>query len=301
MTKKKSLDRTVLALAVVGSLVLVNLIGLKLFGRLDLTRDRQFTLSEATQKVLADLVDPVTVRAYFTADLPPPYSTNARYVRDLLDEYYAHAGGNFRYEFIDPAAEETAADKEKKKEVKHDIFGRAVREATSIERELQGLGIPPVQVRVNEDDKIEVKRAYMGLAIHHGDKKEVIPLVRETTGLEYDLTTLVRKLTRAKTPKIALVGGHEGLDPQRDFGRAWQMLGQTYDLTTVDLTETKEIPADVDAVLVVGPRTPFSDEEKRALDAFVMTGKGAAFLLDPIRPDLSTLQSEETAHGLGDL
>ena len=29
--------------------------------------------------------------------------------------------------------------KEKKKDVKHDIFGRAVREATSIERELQTL------------------------------------------------------------------------------------------------------------------------------------------------------------------
>jgi len=300
--KKKTLDRTLLVVGVVGSLALVNVIGaVKVFGRLDLTADRQFTLSQATRETLDGLKDPVTVRAYFSADLPAPYSTNARYVKDLLDEYYAKGHGNFRYEFVDPAAEESDADKDKKKDVKHDIFGRAVREATAVERELQSLGIPPVQVRVNEADKLEVKRAYMGLAINFGDKKEVLPVVKETAGLEYDLTTLLRKLTRAKTPKIGLVAGHDSPSTDKELSRAWQLLGQTYATTQVDLTKEAEVPADVDALLVVGPKTPFSDAEKRALDKFVMSGKGAAFLLDAIRPDLSTMQTTDMTPGLGDL
>jgi len=300
MSQKKTIDRTMLVAGVVGSLVLLYVIGVKLFGRLDLTADRQFTLGQATRDTLDGLKDPVTVRAYFSADLPPPYSTNARYVKDLLDEYYAKAHGNFRYEFIDPAAEESDADKEKKKDVKRDIFGRPVREATAIERELQALGIPSLEVRVNEADKLEVKRAYMGLAIQFGDKKEVIPLVKETSGLEYDLTTLLRKLTRTKTPKVALVGGHEGPGTDKDLARAWQLLGQAYTTTQVDLTTQPEIPADVDALLVVGPKTPFSDAEKRALGKFVASGKGAAFLVDAIRTD-STLQVTEMSPGLGDL
>ncbi len=301
MSQKKTIDRTVLVVGVVGSLALLNVIGVKVFGRLDLTRDKQFTLSKATVDVLGSLKDPVTVRAYFSSDLPAKYGANARYVKDLLDEYYNRGHGNFRYEFIDPAAEETEADKEKKKDLRRDIFGRAVRDMTSVERELQGLGIRPVQVQVNEADKFESKRAYMGIAITYGEKKEVIPVVQDTAGLEYDLTTLIRKMTRAKQPKVALIGGHEGLEPDKDLKRVWDLLGQNYALTTVDLTKDKEIPADVDAVLVVEPKTPFGDDEKRELDKFVMSGRGAAFLLGSVRPDLQAWQTIDLQPGLDDL
>ena len=77
------------------------------------------------------------MRAYFSADMPAPYSNNARYVRDLLDEYHSRSDGNFRYEFIDPLGAETEEDKEKKKETKRDIFGREYRDSTTIEKELQ--------------------------------------------------------------------------------------------------------------------------------------------------------------------
>ncbi len=297
----KRLDKTVLLIAVVGGLVLANVVGVFLFGRLDLTADKQYTLSEATADTLDALKEPVTVRAYFTAELPAPYSSNSRYVKDLLDEYFAEGGGNFRYEFIDPEGEETSEDKEKKKDVKMDILGRQVREATSVEKELQEMGIPPVQVRVNEGDKLEVKRAYMGLAIHYGDKKEVIPVVQETAGLEYDLTTLIRKLAREKTPKVGLVSGHEGPDVEKELSRVHGLLTQQYDVQQLDLTAQPEIPADFDAVLVIGPKTGFTDAEKKALDAFVMTGKGAAFLLDSVKVDIQTLEVTPTDHQLGDL
>lgn len=301
MAMNKSLDRTVLSFAVLGSLVLVNVIGLAIFGRLDLTHDDQFTLSRATKSALRDVKDPITIRAYFTRELPPPYSSNARYVRDLLEEYYAAGRGNVRYEFIDPESEETAEDKEKKKEVKQDIFGRAVREATTVERELQGLGIQPVQVRVNQDDKLEVKRAYMGIAVIAGDKKEVIPVVSETGGLEYDLTTMIKKMTREKTPKLALLSGQGGPDPQKEISRMYSLLGQQYQVTQVDLSQEAQIADDVDALLVVGPKTRLSENALRSIDSFVTAGKSAAFLLDTITTDLQTLQTTDTDHGLTEM
>jgi len=75
MTTKRSIDRTILTVAVVGSLIFLNVLGLRHHARLDLTADRQFTLSSATVSTLRDLADPVTVRAYFTRDLPAPFST----------------------------------------------------------------------------------------------------------------------------------------------------------------------------------------------------------------------------------
>jgi gliding-associated putative ABC transporter substrate-binding component GldG len=301
MNAKKTAERGVQTIAVLGSIILVNVLSIYYFARLDLTRDRQFTLSDATVTTLEDLQDPVTIRAYFSKDLPPPLSSHARYVRDLLEEYYAYADGNLRYEFIDPLSEETQADKEKKKDVKQDIFGRAVREQTSVERDLSEMGITPVQVRVNEDDKLEVKRAYLGIAINYGDKREVMPVVQDTGGLEYDLTTLIRKLTREKTPKIAVLEGHEGPDPQKDLGQAFGLMSQLYDVIPLDLTSSPQIPDDVDAILVIGPKTPFSEEEQKEIDRFIVNGGAAAFLLDAVKPDLQTLETEETDSGLNDL
>ena len=301
MTTKRSIDRTILTGAVVGSLIFLNILGLRLHRRLDLTADRQFTLSAATVSTLSELRDPVTVRAYFTRDLPAPFSTNARYVRDLLEEYYAKADGKLRYEFIDPLSEETEADKETKKDMREDIFGRAIREQTSVERELGGLGITPVQVRVNEGDKLEVKRAYMGLAVSYAGKQEAIPVVQETTGLEYDLTTLIRKLAREKRAKVALVSGQGEPDPNRELGRAYGLLTQLYDVTTLDMSQTTEVPEDVTALLIVGPKTPFSEAAQRGIDAFLARGGSAAFLLDAVKPDLQTLQTEDANPGLGPL
>lgn len=301
MPARRGIDRAVQTVGVLGSLVFVNILGLSYFGRLDLTRDGQFTLSEATKETVSSLADPVTVRAYFTKDLPPPFSTNARYVRDLLEEYYVHGKGNFQYEFVDPASAETEEDRQKKKEVQRDIFGRMVRERTSIEQEMQSLGIPSVQVHVNEGDKLEVKRAYMGMAIRYRDKTEVIPMVQDTSGLEYDLTTLVRKLTREKTPKIGILEGHEGPSLQKDLARAYGLISQLYDVVTLDLTKDGEIADDIDAILVVGPKTPLGEEEQREIDGFIGSGKAVAFLLDVVKPDLETLQAEEAHHGLTDL
>jgi gliding-associated putative ABC transporter substrate-binding component GldG len=300
MAKKNAVDRTILTLAVIGSLILLNFLGLRYFARVDLTREQQFTLSSATLETLRDLRDPVTVRAYFTADLPAPFNANARYVRDLLEEYYTNADGNLSFEFIDPAAEETQEDKDKKKDVRQDIFGRAVREQTSIEAELESLGIAPVQVRVNEGDNLEVKRAYMGIAVSYGGEREVIPVVQDTAGLEYDLTTLIRKLARDERPRVAILQGHEVMDPQREMGRAFGLLSQLYDVSPLDLSQTPEVPEDVDVVLVVGPRTPLSADELKALDGFVTRGGSLAAFLDAVKPDLQTMQSEPSDHGMTD-
>jgi len=301
MSGKKTMDTNTATVAVIGSLVVLNILGLDLFGRLDLTRDGQFTLSDASVKTLEGLEDPVTIEAYFTEDLPPPYSSHARYVRDLLEEYFTHGGGNISYRFIDPVAAETEEDKEKKKNVQQDIFGRSVREATAIEEELGSLGIPPIQLRVNEDDKLEVKRIYMGLAIHYGDETEVIPVVQETGALEYDLTTLIRKLTRLKTPKLAFITGHGELDAQKDLSRLSGLLGQLYEVSSIDLSSDAVIGDDIDAVLVVGPSTPFTDPEKQVIDAFVRSGRSAAFLLDAVSIDMQSLEVSEKNHGLTDL
>jgi CHASE3 domain sensor protein len=48
----KSVDRRIVGLLLMGCLVLLNVVGLAYFTRLDLTRDKEFTLSDATRTAL---------------------------------------------------------------------------------------------------------------------------------------------------------------------------------------------------------------------------------------------------------
>ncbi|HLM48654.1 MAG TPA: GldG family protein, partial [Myxococcaceae bacterium] len=130
--KPGSSNANIFLAALVGCLVLINILGLRAFGRFDATRDSLYTLSKASQDTLAGLEDPVTVTAYFTDELPPPYSSNARYVRDLLEEFRAASKGRLSFEFLDPMSQETAEDQAMKRETKRDIFGRVFREPTSV-------------------------------------------------------------------------------------------------------------------------------------------------------------------------
>tara|TARA_B100000315_G_scaffold246593_1_gene274072 strand:+ start:8953 stop:10635 length:1683 start_codon:yes stop_codon:yes gene_type:complete len=295
---KKRVDRTTYGLAIIGIVILVNILAVGWFARVDLTEDGLYTLSAASRATVENLEDPVSIRAYFTADLPAPYSSTSRYVKDLLDEYATYSHGMLRYQFIDPVEEETEEDKAKKKEFSQDIFGRTIRERTDKEYELLTLGIPPVQIQVNEGDKLEVKQAYMGIMLRHGDKQEVIPLVQDTTGLEYDLTSLIRKLVRHKTPEIAFITGAGGPDLRRELRQSYERMEELYNVREVDLSQEQKIEDAVDGIIVMGTSTPFSDAEQRTIDRFIMSGRGAAFLLDRISVDVRTLNQEPVNHGL---
>lgn len=283
-------------LAVAGSLVLLNILGLRAFGRTDLTHDKIYTLSQASKETMQGLTDDVTVTAYFTNDLPNPYAGNARYVRDLLEEYRAVSKGHLNFEFIDPVASESEADKAAKKDVKRDIFGRQFRDQTPMEKELASQGIQPVEIRVLEEDQAQTKRAYMGIVIKHQEKKEVIPVLQDINTLEYDLTSLIRKLTRTKVPVLGLFVSQGAQEKLQRFGT---ILSQLYTIKPVDLASSPSIPDDVDGLFIIGPRQPLSPQAQRAVDQFIMKGKSVAFFLDSVDVDLKTFQGNPVEHGFG--
>ncbi|MFY0522825.1 GldG family protein [Archangium gephyra] len=198
-------------------------------------------------------------------------------------------------------SQETAEDQETKRETKRDIFGRVFREPTSVERELAQVGVQPVEIRVIEDDQMQTKRAYMGIVIKHQEKKEVIPVVQDIRTLEYDLTSLVRKLTRPKTPVLGVVQGHDAPALHEKLTRLQTLLSQMYEVRPVDLSGKERVDADVDALLVIGPKTAFQKNELKAIDQFVMEGRSVAFFLDSVQVDLKTFEPSEATHGLGPL
>ncbi len=152
-------------------IVLINLAGLTLFFRWDLTSNNKYSLSPVSREVVASLSEPMTIKAFFSRDLPPPYTTLERYLKDLLAEYRLRANQNFNYSIIHPGPENNQ--------------GRQLAES---------YGIRPRQVEVIKEDELQYKQVYMGIAIIHGDVVEKISNLSSTGDLEYRLTSTMEKM-----------------------------------------------------------------------------------------------------------
>lgn len=276
------MQKSALALLVAGSLILLNVLSIGLFARLDLTRDKAFTLSSATKEVVGNLENPVTISAYFSADMPPPHSDHARYLKDLLEEYRAASHGNLSFEFLDPRSQESEADKEKRKDVKQDMFGRMVREKTQVEIDLEADKVAPQPIATFANDKRETALVYKAIVVRYGEEKEAIPYIENIETAESDITTIIRRLVRKKVPVVGVVQGHGEPSVEQDLARLAKAIERDYELKAVTLSAEGKVavPDDVDSLLVVGPQQPYSPDELNAIDAFVMKGKSAAFFLD---------------------
>ena len=103
-------NAVVFAALTVGVLVLANFMSVLLpRGRLDLTGDKIYSLSDASRQLVRNLPDRIQVTAYITdpKDLPAParhLERVGRYVREVLDEYAKASGGKFVWEVVDPGA-----------------------------------------------------------------------------------------------------------------------------------------------------------------------------------------------------
>src|SRR4029078_2113051 len=98
-------------LLTIGAIVLINLIGTRVFGRLDLTENHVYTLSPGSKAIVGALPYSLTVKAYISKkDLPPELQPVAAYLRDLLDEYRAYSKGKMRLEAFDPSGDNKIED-----------------------------------------------------------------------------------------------------------------------------------------------------------------------------------------------
>ena len=168
--------------------VLANVAGITLFFRADLTANKIYSISKASKEVVATLSEPLSIKVFFTKDLPPPYNNTERYLCDLFEEYAIYANKFFNYRFYNVSAEE----------------GELIAKARENQKIANNYGIHSIQIQVIDKDEVKFQKAYMGLALIHGDLIEQIPTITSTEGLEYTLTTAIKKMNNKISALLSL-------------------------------------------------------------------------------------------------
>lgn len=162
MTKKK--DRIITFILVLIIIILVNLIINQFNPALDLTRDKVYSLSRESKTLIKNIKEPMSVKFFVTPNLPPPFSTYEKYVRDIFEGYKSQ---NISFEIVDASKNQSLANQ---------------------------YGINSRQISVLERDQAQSRIAYMGLAFLYGDSIETLPFIESTEGLEYNIDTTIKKL-----------------------------------------------------------------------------------------------------------
>jgi len=258
MKKSTAITQLTLISAIV---VVILLISTKFYFRLDFTDDERYTLSRSTKDILTELNEVITIKAYFTKELPPQLLSVREEFENLLKEYEDRSNGNIVYEFINP------------------------NEKQELEQVAQQQGISPVIVNVREKDQSKQLRAYLGVTLQQGEKSEVIPMVRPNTSMEYELTTSIKKLSVAEKPKVAFIQGH-GEPPLNASVQLNQQLSVLYDTENYSITDTAEIPAFYKAVIIFDPLDTIPQSHFDKLDRYLAQGGSALISYNNLSSDL---------------
>src|ERR1700722_11643621 len=233
--------------------------------RVDLTKEKAYTLSPGTRAILAKLDTPVTLRFYYssTAELTQNtlfLKTYAQRVQDLLAEYKQAAKGKLIILNYNPKPESEAEDSA---------------QLDGVEGQMLPSG----------------EKFYMGISVNMLDAKETIPFLtpnREQM-LEYDIS---RAISRVATPEKPVVGvmsplpvfGTPNAAMMRQMGQQaqepWTVIDELkgdFTVKPVEMT-TDKIDDDIKVLVVIQPRG-ITDTAEYAIDQFIMRGgKLVAFL-----------------------
>jgi gliding-associated putative ABC transporter substrate-binding component GldG len=250
---------------VVAIILVLNLISQDFFLRLDFTENKQYTLSKATKDILKDLTEPVTVKAYFSENLPPEYSQSRKDFKEALIEYHNRSKGMLVYEFINPGEKE------------------------EIEQEAVQAGIQPLMINIREKDQMKQQKAYMGAVISMGDRKEVLPYVQPGSALEYQLSKAIKKLSVQDKPTLGILQG-DGEPQLQEIGQVYNELNVLYNVEPLTLSDTSNIPDRIKTIAIIRPKDSIPAKHFDQLDNFMSHGGRVLIAISRVNADLQHAQ-----------
>ena len=259
--------------------VMLNLLGAYVRGRVDLTRDNLYTLAEGTRQIVGGLDDLVQVKLFASSELPPEIQLQLRDVRDLLADMRRASNGNLVVTDVNPDQDEDAAG------------------------EASSYGVYPVEFNVLRDDEFQVRRGYYGLAVLYADEQEVFPVIERTDDLEFRIVSAIARMTTDERPRVSFVQGFGGKGPFEIAGLE-QSLGERYTLGTLDIAGDSAAPISTDStevLVVAGPTQALDSMAVGRIRDFVAGGGAALFLLEPVQLDPQSPMPTPVRSGLEEL
>ena len=255
MTKKQITIITALSIV---AFVLAILVSSRYWLRLDLTKNKAYTISKVSRNLHREIPDPVNITYYLSDRLRTIYPVLGE-IEDTLREYAAYSRGKIRLVVRDPVK-------------------------AGLTSTVEELGIHPFQIDSVEQDQVSRSVVYSGIVIEYVDKLEVLPFVGSTNTLEYDLTSRIRAMVSNTERQIGVIVG----DSFRNWEEDYRYLNMT--LTGAgfrirQLSPGDEIPDNFPGLFVLGGVEDLDELALYRIDRFIQMGGKVFFAVKGVYID----------------
>jgi ABC-type uncharacterized transport system involved in gliding motility auxiliary subunit len=245
-------------------LILVNIMASYANVRWDATEDKSYSLSKGTQNILSSMVQPVTVKFFYSQsnpNIPAHIKLYARRVEDFLREYRRASNGMIKLEIIDP------------------------RPDSDEEEWAQKYGLQPVQAAGGEP-------ITCGLVFTAADQEETLEWLDPSKEqlLEYDITSTIQGLQNPEKKSVGVItslpifgSGARAPMPGQSPSPEWIFVSEMkkiYNVQEIKPT-VRLIDPSLDLLMVVFPKNMSLDLEY-AIDQYVLSGGNALIFVDPL-------------------
>ncbi len=244
--------------------------------RRDFSKENRLNLTESTEKIINSLTEKLILDAFYSGDVPGMHRARLNLAKEILKEIAGVNKKKVELRFHDPDSSES----ERKK----------ANEA----------GIRSYPLEKVERGSAEVKQAYFGIRITLGSKTEVIPVAYSAETLEYQILTLLKKMTRkgnesnlgiVKAPGAFTYPEPGQMSNKDTFGVfIHKVYAPEYGEPIEINLDRESVPSEVKTLLLVG--SPILSETGRYhLDQFLIRGGNLLFLYGSMNFTLPTGRS----------
>lgn len=257
-------------------LICVNILASFFHTGVDLTKEKRFTLSPSTKKMLRNMKEVAVIDVYLKGKFPADLQHMQEAVREELASFKNVAGNKIIYRFIDPFE---GKNENEQKQIAHDLHEK---------------GIELMPLPNKEEDGYSLKVCFPYALLQYNGKEMPINLIESAQGknsresqiayasalLEYKLASAINMLSKPTEPRIAYIYGH-GEDMSIHAADMLVTLGGypggngpkgLYKLDSLNISQLIHISNAYDAIIINHPTTPFSEPDKLKIDQYIMRG-----------------------------
>ncbi|UOU98037.1 gliding motility-associated ABC transporter substrate-binding protein GldG [Chryseobacterium daecheongense] len=255
--------------------------------RLDLTKEKRYTLSDNTIKVLESVKKPLTVEVYLEGDFPASFKQLQSETKFMLEEF-RKVNPKIDFKFIDPIKTKMSQDT------------------------LMAMGMQPSVLPDIKDGKVSQIVLFPYAVIKYNKNGISIPLVVQQAGidadqqltksienLEYNLVSNIKNVATDKRKKVGILVNQDELSPE-EFQGFMHLALESYDAgPIIPKNQTELSLADVpllkqmSALVIAKPRKAFTDNEKVILDQYIMNGGKTLWMIDAVNAEMDTLMRSQ--------
>lgn len=269
-------------LLVVIGLILINIVANSFHKRFDLTKDKRYTLSEETLKIVDNIDDPIAIKVYLQGDFPAEFKRIQLETTQFLTELGSR-NDNIKFRFVNPL---------------------------NNTEELIQKGLQPSRLTVQEDGKMSEAVIFPWAVINYNDKIENVSLLTNTIAptqeeqlqksienLEYEFANALLKITSEKNKKIAILKGNGELQDiylysfLKKLGDYYKLAEFTLDSVEISPEKTLLELENYDMAIIAKPSETFSEKEKFTLDQYIVNGGKTVWLLDNVHAEMDSLMT----------